>query len=100
MVFLFQRMSIFNEACEDLSELRRNTGMVNGIAFYRNITNRRQGRDLGYLVPLRYSGCLKGPVQISMDEGDNFSVGRDQTCNLVLPEDLFPDRGNWMHNKE
>ena len=100
MLFLFQKMSIFNKACEDLLEQRKNTRIVNGIAYYRSVPNNKQGRDLGYLVPLRYSENLKGPVQISMDEGDTFSVGRDQKCNFVLPVDMFLDKENLKHDKE
>ena len=74
--------------------------MENGIASYQQFQVNSPTRSLRYLLPLRSSGSLKGPIQIAMSETNSFSIGREQTCNLVLPKDMFEEEENRKHDKE
>ena len=100
MTLLFQKMATFSAACEEFMEQRRNKRMVNGIALYKSVQEKKPGKELNYLAVLRYSETLKGPVNISFTDSRSFSVGRASTCNLVLPEDIFLEETNRKHDKE
>ena len=100
IIILFQKMSTFITACREFLEQRSKRRMENGIASYQQFQVNSPTRSLRYLLPLRSSGSLKGPIQIAMSETNSFSIGREQTCNLVLPKDMFEEEENRKHDKE
>ena len=93
-------MFTFNSASEELLEQQRNRRMVNGIAYFRYVQQTNKEKDFGYLAPLRCSDTLKGPIQLFFGDMDQLKFGRDQSCNFVLPEDMFTDEENRKHDKE
>ena len=74
--------------------------MEKGIASYHSWQANIPRQELRFLVPLRSSNSLKGPIQIAMGETNSFSIGREYTCNLVLPKDMFEEEENRKHDKE
>ena len=97
---LFQKMSTYIAACEELLKQRGDRMMANGIAYFRSAHANNQSRDLKFLAPLKSSCSLKGPVPISFNETNIFKIGREHSCNLVLPEDMFEEDENRKHDKD
>ena len=94
LLFCF-RMSSFISACETHLEQRRNRRLAN-----RVIQPYRPDIRFGYLMPLRCSKALIGPMKIILSENTVFTVGRERYCCLVLPEDMFEVEENRKHDKE
>ena len=74
--------------------------MDHGIAWYRDVNSSSLKKEFGYLVPLRVSKSLSGPIKLEVDEKKIFTVGREHNCSLVLPQDMFEEDENLKHDKE
>ena len=55
--------------------------MDHGIAWYRDVNSSSLKKEFGYLVPLRVSKSLSGPIKLEVDEKKIFTVGREHPFN-------------------